>query len=79
MLVGFPLEMKSLYFPCEKVKGTLRKCGFSNGNYIEKLIVSEFLEMKRNISDLNSEMFIPIFEDNCYNLKFAQFATLETQ
>lgn len=56
----------------------LRKCGFTNGD-IEKLIVLEFLEMKRNIPDLDSEMFVPIFEDNYYNLKLARFTTLEAQ
>lgn len=63
----------------QEAKGTLRKYGFSSGVYLEKLIVSEFLEMKRNIPDLDSEMFVPIFEDNYYNLKLARFATLEAQ
>ncbi|PWN60445.1 hypothetical protein [Chryseobacterium viscerum] len=56
----------------------LRKCGFTTGD-IEKLVVYEFLEMKRNIPDLDSEMFIPIFEDNYHNLKLVKFATLEAQ
>lgn len=63
----------------QEAKSTLRKCGFSSGVYLEKLIVSEFLEMKRNIPDLNSEMFIPIFEDNYRNLKLVRFTTLEAQ
>lgn len=56
----------------------LRKCGFITGD-IEKLVVFEFLEMKRNIPDLDSEMFVHFFEDNYHNLKLAQFATLEAQ
>lgn len=56
----------------------LRKCGFTTGD-IEKLIVLEFLQMKRNIPDLDSEMFVHFFEDNYHNLKLVQFATLETQ
>ncbi|TLX25397.1 hypothetical protein FE904_12335 [Chryseobacterium indologenes] len=70
----YPTRMEIL-----EAKSTLRKCGFSTGVYLEKLVVSEFLEMKRNIPDLNSKMFIPIFEDNYHNLKLAQFATLEAQ
>ncbi|THV56791.1 hypothetical protein [Chryseobacterium candidae] len=69
----YPTRMEIL-----EAKSTLRKCGFSTGD-IEKLIVLEFLEMKRNIPDLNSEMFIPIFEDNYCNLKLVRFTTLETQ
>lgn len=56
----------------------LRKCGFATAD-IEKLIVLEFLDMKRNIPDLDSEMFVPIFEDNYHNLKLARFTTLEAQ
>ncbi|SHE60768.1 hypothetical protein [Chryseobacterium vrystaatense] len=63
----------------QEAKSTLRKYGFSSGVYLEKLIVSEFLEMKRNIPDLDSEIFIPIFEDNYHNLKLTQFTTLEAQ
>lgn len=63
----------------QEAKSTLRKYGFSSAVYVEKLIVSEFLEMKRNIPDLDSEMFIPIFEDNYHNLKLVRFATLEVQ
>ena len=59
-------------------RATLRKCGFSDGKYIEKLVVSEFLEMKRNIPDLNSVRFAHFFEEEYHNLKLAQFATLET-
>jgi len=56
----------------------LRKCGFTTGD-IEKLIILEFLEMKRNIPDLDSEMFILIFEDSYHNLKLVKFATLGAQ
>lgn len=56
----------------------LRKCGFTTGD-IEKLVVSEFLEMKRNIPDLDSEMFIHFFEDCYHNLKLVKFTTLEAQ
>jgi hypothetical protein len=56
----------------------LRKCGFTTSD-IEKLIVLEFLEMKRNIPDLDSEMFIHFFEDCYHNLKLVQFTTLEAQ
>ncbi|REC64361.1 hypothetical protein DRF65_01960 [Chryseobacterium pennae] len=69
----YPTRMEIL-----EVKSTLRKCGFSTGD-IEKLIVLEFLEMKRNIPDLDSEIFISIFEDSYCNLKLAKFATLEAQ
>ncbi|MGU3374444.1 hypothetical protein [Chryseobacterium sp. M5A1_1a] len=57
----------------------LRKYGFSTGEYLEKLVVSEFLEMKRSIPDLNSEMFIHFFGENYCNLKLVQFDTLEAQ
>ncbi|MNU12585.1 hypothetical protein D3C71_06100 [compost metagenome] len=60
-------------------RALLRKCGFSDGKYIEKLIVSEFLEMKRNIPDLNSVMFAHFFEEHYHNIKLAKFATLEAQ
>lgn len=70
----YPTRMEIL-----EAKSTLRKCGFSTGVYLEKLIVLEFLEMKRNIHDLNSEMFAHFFEENYYNLKLAKFTTLEAQ
>ncbi|SIT02738.1 hypothetical protein SAMN05421786_104134 [Chryseobacterium ureilyticum] len=70
----YPTRMEIL-----EAKSTLRKCGFSTGVYLEKLVVSEFLEMKRNIPDLDSETFIPVFEDSFHNLKLTQFATLEAQ
>ncbi|SEM32958.1 hypothetical protein SAMN05421856_102433 [Chryseobacterium taichungense] len=57
----------------------LRECGFANGMYIEKLIVSEFLEMKLNIPDLNPVMFANFYEEQYHNIKLAKFATLETQ
>lgn len=57
----------------------LRECGFANGKYIEKLIVSEFLEMKVNIPDLNPVMFANFYEEQYHNIKLAKFATLETQ
>ncbi|WP_126652792.1 hypothetical protein [Chryseobacterium aureum] len=60
-------------------RATLRKCGFSDGKYIEKLILSEFLEMKRNIPDLNSVRFAHFFEECYHNVKLARFATLEVQ
>ncbi len=56
----------------------LRKCGFTTAD-IEKLIVLEFLEMKRNIPDLDSEMFIHFFKDCYHNLKLVKFTTLEAQ
>ncbi|UCA57894.1 hypothetical protein KB553_12600 [Chryseobacterium rhizoplanae] len=57
----------------------LRECGFANGKYIEKLIVSEFLEMKVNIHDLNPVMFANFYEEQYHNIKLARFATLEAQ
>lgn len=66
----YPTRMEIL-----EAKSTLRKCGVSTGD-IEKLIALEFLEMKRNIPDLDSVIFISIFEDNYHNLKLAQFVTL---
>ncbi|SEH41016.1 hypothetical protein [Chryseobacterium culicis] len=56
----------------------LRKCGFTTAD-IEKLIVLEFLDMKRNIPDLDSEMFVSIFEENYHNLKLVKLTTLEAQ
>lgn len=60
-------------------RALLRKCGFSDGKYIEKLIVSEFLEMKRNIPDLNSVNFAHFFEEHYHNVKLVKFAILEAQ
>jgi len=57
----------------------LRECGFANGEYIQKLIVSEFLEMKVNIPDLNPVMFANFYEEQYHNIKLARFATLEAQ
>lgn len=57
----------------------LRECVFANGKYIEKLIVSEFLEMKRNIPDLNPVMFANFYEEQYHNIKLAKFTTLEAQ
>lgn len=57
----------------------LRECGFANSDYIEKLIVSEFLEMKLNIPDLNPVMFADFYEDKYHNIKLAKFATLGVQ
>lgn len=57
----------------------LRECGFANGEYVEKLIVSEFLEMKVNIHDLNPVMFANFYEDKYHNIKLSKFTTLEAQ
>ncbi|MDQ0780573.1 hypothetical protein [Chryseobacterium sp. W4I1] len=57
----------------------LGKCGFANGEYIEKLIVSEFLEMKVNIPDLNPVMFANFYEDIYHNVRLVRFASLEAQ
>lgn len=34
-------------------RNALRRCGFSTGQYIEKFVISEFLEMKERMPDLN--------------------------
>lgn len=57
----------------------LRECGFANGEYIEKLIVSEFLEMKVNTPNLNPVMFANFYEEKYHNIKLARFATLEAR
>ncbi|MEY8761257.1 hypothetical protein [Chryseobacterium tongliaoense] len=62
-----------------ETRTVVRKCGFSNGKYIEKLIVSEFLEMKKKMPNLVPEKFIYLFEENYHNIKLAKFATLEAQ
>lgn len=62
-----------------ETRTAVRKCGFSDGKCIEKLIVSEFLEMKKEMPNLIPEKFIYLFEENYHNIKLIQFATLETQ
>lgn len=57
----------------------LRECGFASNTNIEKLIVSEFLEMKRNIPDLNPVVFALFYEDKYHNVKIVKFDSLETQ
>lgn len=57
----------------------LRECGFAKGEYIEKLIVSEFLGMKVNTPDLNPVMFANFYEEQYHNIKLARFATLEAR
>lgn len=63
----------------QKNRTTLRECGFAGSENIEKLIISEFLEMKRSIPDLNPVIFANFYEDKYHNLKPTQFTTLETQ
>ncbi|WP_288377624.1 hypothetical protein [uncultured Chryseobacterium sp.] len=60
-------------------KTALAQCGFSTGKYIEKLVVLVFLETKKEIPNLNSELFAHFFEENYHNSKLFRFATLETQ
>ncbi|WP_185207982.1 hypothetical protein [Chryseobacterium sp. C3] len=60
-------------------KTALAQCRFSTGKYIEKLVVFVFLETKKEIPDLNPELFAHFFEENYHNSKLAKFATLETQ
>jgi len=62
-----------------ETRTAVRKCGFSTTEFIEKLIVSEFLEMKKEIPNLIPEKFIYYFEQNYHNLKLVKFATLEAQ
>ncbi|WP_131368465.1 hypothetical protein [Chryseobacterium soli] len=63
----------------QKNRTALRECGFANGEYIEKLIVFQFLEMKVNIPDLNPVMFANFYEGQYHNIKLARFVTLEAQ
>ncbi len=60
-------------------KTALAQCKFSTGKYIEKLVVFVFLETKKEIPDLNPELFAYFFEENYHNSKLAKFTTLETQ
>ena len=62
-----------------ETKNILRKCDFTTGEYIEKLVIYEFLEMKERMPDLNPVMFAHFFEDDYHNSKLVKFATLETQ
>ncbi|KPH11694.1 hypothetical protein [Chryseobacterium sp. ERMR1:04] len=57
----------------------LAKCGFSTGKYIEKLVVSEFLEMKERIPDLNPVLFAHFLDDSYHNSKLTKFTNLEAQ
>lgn len=57
----------------------LRRCGFSTGEYIEKLVISEFLEMKEKMPDLNPVLFAHFFEEDYHNTKLVKFTTLEAQ
>lgn len=60
-------------------KTALAQCGFSTGKYIEKLVVLVFLETKKEIPDLNPELFAHFFEDCYHNSKLTKFTTLEAQ
>ncbi|MCQ4142002.1 hypothetical protein [Chryseobacterium sp. EO14] len=57
----------------------VKKCGFSTTEFIEKLVVSEFLEMKKVRPNLIPEKFFYHFEYNYHNLKLVKFTTLEAQ
>jgi len=57
----------------------LARCGFSTGKYIEKLVVSEFLEMKKEIPNLNPVMFAHFLDDSYHNSKLTKFTTLGVQ
>ncbi|WP_295230340.1 hypothetical protein [uncultured Chryseobacterium sp.] len=60
-------------------KTALAQCRFSTGKYIEKLVVFVFLETKKEIPDLNPELFAHFFEENYHNSRLTKFADLETQ
>lgn len=60
-------------------KTALAQCKFSTGKYIEKLVVFVFLETKKEIPDLNPELFAHFFEDCYHNSKLVKFTTLEAQ
>lgn len=62
-----------------ETRTAVRKCGFSDGKCIEKLIVSEFLEMKKEIPNLIPEKFIYLFTESYHNAKLVKFSTLEVQ
>lgn len=51
----------------------LRKCGFSSNKNIENLIVSEFLETKVNIPDLNPLKFACLYEKQYTIVKLSDF------
>lgn len=70
----YPTRMEIL-----KNKTALAQCGFSTGKYIEKLVVFVFLETKKEMPDLNPELFSYFFEENYHNSKLIKFTTLETQ
>lgn len=60
-------------------KTALAQCKFSTGKYIEKLVVFVFLETKKEIPDLNPELFAYFFEESYHNSKLSKFATLDAQ
>jgi len=60
-------------------KTALAQCRFSTGKYIEKLVVFVFMETKKEIPDLNPELFAHFFEENYHNSRLTKFADLETQ
>lgn len=60
-------------------KTALAQCKFSTGKYIEKLVVFVFLETKKEIPNLNPELFAYFFEENYHNSKLVKFTTLEIQ
>lgn len=62
-----------------ETRTAVRKCGFSKTEFIEKLVISEFLELKKEIPNLVPEKFIYFFEENYHNNKLVKFATLEAQ
>ena len=62
-----------------ETRTAVRKCGFSTTEFIEKLVVSEFLELKKEIPNLVPEKFIYYFEQDYHNLKLVKFATLKVQ
>lgn len=62
-----------------KTVSTLRQCGFKTVGYIEKLAVSEFLEMKSKIPDLDLASFVYYFEGCYHNFKVVKWASIEAQ
>ena len=62
-----------------KTLKTLRQCGFKTMGYIEKIAISEFLEMKSKMPDLDLAGFVYYFEGCYHNFKTAKLTSIETQ
>lgn len=62
-----------------KAQSKIREYGFKTVGFIEKLAVSEFLEMKSKMPELDPARFVYYFEGCYHNFKAVKLAPIEAQ